>query len=68
MMDGGKNSSAINPSSSTVASTLGGSAAVIIIYSLHAIWKVDFPAGMEAAIASFITALSGYIPKTGRSV
>jgi len=53
------------PSGSTNASVLGGSIATFIIYILGA-KGITFPAGAEAALAVIVTAIAGYIPKSGR--
>ena len=55
------------PSTSTSGSGLGGFAAVLIVYGFH-LKGIDFPAGIEAAIAGIITILGGYIPRSGRRV
>jgi hypothetical protein len=52
-------------SGSSAGSGVGGCVAVIIIYAFH-MKGIDFPAGMEAAIAGVITWLGGYIPPSGR--
>lgn len=50
----------LRPSSSTGGSALGGSLAVLYIYHMHS-HGTDYPAGVEAAIASLITAGLGYV-------
>ncbi len=55
----------LTPSSSTNASLLGGAIATLIIFALGA-KGITFPAGAEAALAVVVTALAGYIPKSGR--
>lgn len=59
------NSPGLAPSSSTVASGLGGAVAVGVVWGLH-LFGVNLPAGIEAGLAAILTALSGYLPATGR--
>lgn len=49
------------PSNSTVGSTGGAFLATTIILILDH-YKIDLPAGYEAGLAGFLTALAGYIP------
>lgn len=53
------------PSNSTVASGAGGALAVLIVAVCHQ-FGLNFPAGVEAAIAVIITTVAGYLPKAGR--
>ena len=55
----------LTPSGSSVASSFGGSLAVIIVFIFHA-YGINFPAGVEAAIAVLITTVAGYLPTSGR--
>jgi hypothetical protein len=55
----------LTPSNATLGSSLGALIAFIVISIFHA-YHVDFPAGVEGAIASVITIIAGYIPRSGR--
>jgi hypothetical protein len=53
------------PSGSTSGSMLAGAIATLVVVGFH-MKGIDFPAGVEAALAVIFTALGGYLPKSGR--
>lgn len=53
------------PSSSTVASAVGGALATITIAILGQM-NIHFEAGVEAALAVLFSVVAGYIPPSGR--
>lgn len=56
----------LTPSGSTNMTVVGGSIASIIVWLLS-LKGVFLPAGLEAAVATLVAALAGYIPKSGRA-
>lgn len=59
------NNPGLAPSNSTSASVVGGALATLVIYVLS-FKGITLPAGAESAVAVLITALAGYLPKSGR--
>ncbi len=53
------------PSNSTNGTMIGGAVATLIMYGLS-MKGITFPAGVESAIAVLISALAGYLPRSGR--
>lgn len=55
----------LKPGTPAIVATIGGFAATTIVIIFHMFGK-DFPAGYEAALASFITAVATYAHSSGR--
>lgn len=53
------------PSASTNLTIIGGCVTAIIVWGLSA-KGIFLPAGIEAALATLIAALAGYLPTSGR--
>ena len=59
--------SGLAPSGSTNATGIAGAITSLLIYGLS-LKGINFPAGMEAAIAVLVATLVGYLPASGRKV
>lgn len=49
------------PVPKVAAAGIGGAISVVLIYALKAVWGVELPAEVAAAVATIVSFLSGYI-------
>lgn len=49
------------PTTKVAAAGIGGAISVVLIYALKAVWGVELPAEVAAAVATIVSFLSGYI-------
>lgn len=56
------------PTNKVSAAGIGGSTTVILLWAAKAIWGIDIPAEVGAAIATVISFASGYLVREKRIV
>lgn len=55
--------STAQPTAKVAAAGIGGAITIVLVYMIHAMFNVDLPAEVAAALTAIVSFASGYITK-----